>query len=59
MMRVLDESPQRWTNIYALSRRPPVVERKWQTNVKHVAMDFLNNSPEELAKKLKEAGVKA
>lgn len=59
MMRVLAESPHRWTNIYALSRRPPVVERRWETNVKHVSMDFLNNSPEELAKKLKEGGVKA
>lgn len=59
MMRVLAESPHRWTNIYALSRRPPVVDRKWEANVKHVAMDFLNSSPEELAKNLKEGGVKA
>ncbi|KAK2756120.1 hypothetical protein FQN54_005528 [Arachnomyces sp. PD_36] len=59
MMRVLSESPQRWTNIYALSRRPPVVDRKWETDVKHVSMDFLNSSPEELARQLKEGGVKA
>ncbi|PGG98789.1 hypothetical protein AJ80_09473 [Polytolypa hystricis UAMH7299] len=59
MMRVLDESPERWSNVYALSRRPPMVDRKWQTNLKHVPLDFLNSSPEEIAKALKEHGVKA
>lgn len=59
MVRVLDESPERWSNIYALSRRPPPVERKWKSNVKHVTMDFLYSSPAEMADKLKKEGVKA
>jgi len=59
MVRVLNESPERWTNIYALSRRPPPVERKWKSNVKYVSMDFLYNSPQELAEKLRKAEVKA
>lgn len=59
MVRVLDESPERWSNIYTLSRRPPPVEKKWKSNVKHVTMDFLYSSPAEMADKLKKEGVTA
>nr|KMM69946.1 aldo-keto reductase family protein [Coccidioides posadasii RMSCC 3488] len=59
MMRVLAESPERWTNIYAMSRRPPAAQRKWVANFKHLPLDFLNSSPEELAKSMKDNGVKA
>lgn len=59
MLRVLAESPQRWTNIYSLSRSPPVIERTWTTNVKHIPLDFLTSSPEELARVMKEHEVKA
>jgi hypothetical protein len=60
MVRVLAESPERWTNIFALSRRPPAIKREWgQINVKHISLDFLNSSPEEIAQVMVENGVKA
>lgn len=60
MVRVLAESPERWTNIYTLSRRPPAIERPWpeKVNVQHVSLDFLTE-PEDMASVLKRAGVKA
>jgi NAD(P)-dependent dehydrogenase (short-subunit alcohol dehydrogenase family) len=61
MVRVLAESPGRWANIFALSRRPPAIKREWgdQINVKHISLDFLNSSPEEIAQVMVENGVKA
>ena len=56
-LRVLSESPERWTKIYALSRRPPY--GKMPDQIEHIAMDFLNSKPEEIASQLKEKGVKA
>lgn len=55
-MRVLAENPKRWSNIYALSRRPPTGE--WPSHVQHIAMDFLT-SPGQLADQLKTHNIKA
>jgi hypothetical protein len=52
-IRVLCESPERWSNIYALSRRPP------SENVHHVPLDFLNNGPEQIAAEMSAKGIKA
>lgn len=63
-MRVLLQSPQRWSKIYALSRRPPpdqmmaLLPADQRSRVKHVACDFLE-SPETIAKTLAAAKVTA
>ncbi|KAK2865044.1 hypothetical protein FQN49_003960 [Arthroderma sp. PD_2] len=59
MLRVLAESPERWTNVYSMSRRAPPTDRQWKTNVQHMPLDFLNSTPLELANAMKEQGVKA
>ncbi|KAJ9616984.1 hypothetical protein H2200_000705 [Cladophialophora chaetospira] len=53
MLRVLAQSPERWTRIICLSRRPPLVEGGLPKNAEHIAVDFLK-SPEDIAKVLKE-----
>lgn len=58
MVRVLAESPERWANIYAMSRRAAVEDGKYG-NVTHLELDFLETSPEDLAKAMVENGVKA
>jgi NAD dependent epimerase/dehydratase family enzyme len=50
LVRVLNESPERWESIYALSRRPP--QNALQSDiVKYLSVDFLQ-SPEEIVKNL-------
>jgi hypothetical protein len=58
MLKVLSQSPQRWSKIYCLSRRPPLIPGGLPDNVTHIALDFLKE-PEEIAAVLKEKGVKA
>lgn len=58
MLRVMSESPARWANIYALSRRPPPDASRFGSNIHFLAIDFLK-SPEEIAGILEENGVKA
>lgn len=58
MLRVLSEAPERWSKIYCLSRRPPAIPNGLPKNAEHIALDFLKD-PEEIAKVLKEKGVKA
>lgn len=47
-MRVLLQSPERWSKVYALSRRPPPKEmmallpESQRARVEHIAVDFLN-----------------
>ncbi|MCJ1311584.1 hypothetical protein MMC25_005257 [Agyrium rufum] len=53
-IRVLAESPERWTKIYALSRRPTPFTLPPQ--VQHISVDFLS-SPSDIASALKSAGV--
>jgi nucleoside-diphosphate-sugar epimerase len=58
-MRVLLESPERWTKVYCLSRRPPPPEMldllpaEHRSRVVHVACDFLSK-PGEIAKAIKD-----
>lgn len=58
MLRVLAESPERWTKIYCLSRRPPAIQDGLPAQAEHIALDFLK-SPEDIADVLKQKGVKA
>ena len=53
-LRVLCESPKRWTKIYALSRRPP--HGNWPSQVEHVSMDMLQ-PPEQIADQMKKKGI--
>ena len=63
-MRVLLQSPQRWSKVFALSRRPPPAEmmallsEDQRSRVQHVACDFLE-SPEKIAKALVSSNVSA
>ena len=58
MLRALSEEPERWSRIYALSRRPPLEAASLGPIVKHLAVDFLS-TPEEIAKTLQEENVQA
>jgi len=58
MLRVLAQAPERWTKIYCLSRRPPLVPGGLPPNAEHIALDFLRQ-PEEIAQILKEKKVAA
>lgn len=57
MIKVLSEAPGRWEKIYALSRRPPT--GKLPPQVEHIAIDFLESGPQEIANILNAKGVKA
>lgn len=63
-MRVLLETPERWSKVYAASRRPPPPEMMYllpaeqRERVEHVALDFLSK-PEEIAQALEDKGVQA
>lgn len=56
-LRVLAAAPERWSKIYALSRRPPGAKMmdllgEGKSRVEHVACDFLS-SPQEIADAIK------
>ncbi|OAP65517.1 hypothetical protein AYL99_01489 [Fonsecaea erecta] len=63
-MRVLLDSPERWSKVYALSRRPPpkdmmaLLPESQRSRVQHVAVDFLED-PQKIANAMTAAGVKA
>ncbi len=57
MIDVLIKNSSRWTNIYAVSRRPPQVPSGVHT-VKHVPIDLLKPA-EETARTLRNHGVQA
>ena len=63
-MRVLLESPKRWSKVYALTRKPPpkpmmaLLTEDQRSRVQHVAVDFLE-SPETIAKAMADAGITA
>lgn len=63
-MRVLLQSPERWSKVYALSRRPPPKEmmallpESHRSRVQHVAVDFLQE-PSDIAHTLKSVNVTA
>jgi len=58
MLRVLSQSPERWSTIYALSRSAPHIPESMAKRVVHVPVDLLKE-PEEIAGVLKEAQAKA
>lgn len=63
-MRVLLGSPERWSKVYALSRRPPPKEmmallpESQRARVQHVSVDFLED-PQKIAGAMTSAGVTA
>lgn len=63
-MRALLDSPERWSKVYALSRRPPpedmmnLLTKEQRSRVEHVACDFLQPAST-IAQALKAAGVTA
>lgn len=58
MLRVLMQSPERWTRIICISRRPPYMDAEITKVAEHIALDFLD-TPHEIAKTLLERGVQA
>ena len=58
MLKVLAQSPERWTKIYCLSRRPPAIPGGLPKNAEFVSLDFLKD-PQEIAETLKAKNVKA
>ncbi|KAL9088197.1 MAG: hypothetical protein Q9165_006324 [Trypethelium subeluteriae] len=56
MLRVLSQDPQRWTKIYCLSRRPPLIPGGLPPNAQHIPLDFLQD-PQTIAAGLHSAGV--
>ncbi|KAL2441967.1 hypothetical protein ABEF95_016962 [Exophiala dermatitidis] len=63
-MRVLLESPERWSKVYSLSRRPPpenmmaLLPESQRERVQHVAVDFLDE-PGKIARAMTAANVQA
>lgn len=57
-MRVLLQSPERWSKVYALSRRPPpremmaLLPESQRSRVEHIAVDFLDE-PSKIAQAIK------
>lgn len=58
MLRVLMQSPERWTKIICISRRPPYINGEIPKVTEHIALDFLS-TPHDIAKVLLERGVQA
>jgi nucleoside-diphosphate-sugar epimerase len=56
MVQHLAKFPERWESIYALSRKVPT---STQSHVKTISLDFLNSTPDQIAKVLKDNSVKA
>ena len=57
MLKVLAEAPERWEKIYAMSRRPP--PSTYGSKVIPIAVDFLDNTPQQIAEIFKQHGVTA
>jgi len=56
LVEILSKSPERWGNIFALSRKPPSTK---SPNVHSIAVDFLSTEPEEIARVLADNHVEA
>lgn len=56
IVNVLAAAPERWSTIYAMSRRPP---QSSNPRVKPIAADFLSSTPDENATLFKNEGIKA
>jgi hypothetical protein len=58
MLKCLSQSPETWTKIYCLSRRPPAVPGALPPNAEFISVDFLDE-PSKIAAVLKEHNVTA
>ncbi|KIW50479.1 hypothetical protein PV05_12064 [Exophiala xenobiotica] len=58
MVRALSRSPERWSQVVALSRRPPSASQRSSENVRHVQADLLQE-PKDLAQILKNEHIQA
>lgn len=58
MLRVLAQTPSRWSKIYCLSRRPPAIPDLLPAQAEHISLDFLK-SPDYIAGVLKSHQVHA
>lgn len=58
MLRVLSETPKRWSKIICLSRRPPLIEGGLPDHISHIPLDFLQ-PPSEISNVLKDHQVQA
>jgi uncharacterized protein YbjT (DUF2867 family) len=58
MVRALSRSPERWNQVVALSRRPPLASQGSFENVRHVQADLLQD-PKDLAQILKDEHIQA
>ena len=58
MVRVLSQSPGRWKQVVALSRRPPLTDQHTSKSVRHVQADLLQD-PKDIAQILKDQQVRA
>ncbi|KAK5203306.1 hypothetical protein LTR41_010949 [Exophiala xenobiotica] len=56
MLKVLSQAPQRWSKIYCLSRRPPLIDNGLPPNAEHIALDFLKD-PEDIASVLRSKNI--
>lgn len=58
MVRALSRAPERWNQVVALSRRPPLASQEASKNVRHVQADLLQD-PKDIAQILKDEKVQA
>lgn len=58
MVRALSQAPERWNQVVALSRRPPLANQGKAKNVRHVQADLLQN-PKDIAQVLKDNQIQA
>lgn len=58
MTRALSRAPERWEQVVALSRRPPLANQNTSRNVRHVQADLLQD-PKDIARILKDEKIQA
>jgi hypothetical protein len=58
MVRALSRAPERWNQVVALSRRPPLANQNISKNVRHVQADLLQH-PKDIARILKDEQIQA
>ncbi len=56
LLRVMRDHPQIWDRVWGVSRRPALEE--FPEHITSLAVDLLENSPEQIAEDFKKAGVK-
>lgn len=58
MVRALSRSPERWNQVVAVSRRPPLANQNISKNVRHVQIDLLHD-PRDIARILRDEQIQA